>query len=275
MTLISQIQSRDRAQEQPKEPLNQPPPVGVEEEGAESEGEGQGDERVQEEGRGESGRGANGGNENYQAEEIEVDLHAQDCRFSEADTEEKLGPHVALEKSYQQQSKQYLTVIEQEYNSLVALRSEIDNLLSGFKQRLRLPEETKLNTCFKNLRDLIGLYDTLELNETEMQIVIDPKVNEDAVEAVSKFNMMLEKCSEFQEKQQTSKQIMEENLLALENEGTQTQASLDAIERAKSQLKLVHEWNADVKHIVFDTKTSSKQLASRIVTGLLKTLEDC
>ena len=175
---------------------------------------------------------------------------------------------MALDKSYQENSKKHSADIDKEYNRVFALRSEINAMLAGFKQRLELQEHMNLSVCFKNLRKLVGLYDTLELNEEVMQIIIDPKADEDAVEAVNKFNMMLEKCHEFQEKLQTSKPVMEENLMALEKESMQTQETLDATVRAKNQLECVLEWEADVKHIIFDTKTSSRLFTSRkFVTG--------
>jgi hypothetical protein len=236
-------------QELGEEPLNQPPPAGQAE--------------VDEEGTG--GEGGGGGENDHPVCEDGL----RDCRFSEADTERKVGPCVALDKSYQENSKNHSADIDKEYSRVFALRSEINALLAGFKQRLELQEHMNLRLCFKNLKELVGLYDTLEFDEEAMKIVIDPNADEDAVEAVNKFNMMLEKSHEFQEKLQTSKPVMEEKLMALEKESTQTQETLDAIARAKNQLECVQEWEADVKHIIFDTKTSSKLFTSgRIVTGL-------
>ena len=214
------------------------------------------------------GGGTNGDESEPQADDSE--LKAQNYNeFSEAEAESKVGPPVALDQSYHHENQKRSAGIEQEYNVLFKFRSDIKALLAEFKEKLGLPEQTVLTTCFKNVRGLVGLYGTLELNEETMQIVIDQDAEGNAVEAVNKFNIMLKKCIEFQEKLLTSKPVMEEKLKALEKEGTQTQASWDAIERAKEQLKLVQQWDTQIKHIIFDTKTSSKLLASqRVVTGL-------
>ena len=187
--------------------------------------------------------------------------------FLEADVESEVGPRVALEKSYQLRSKELATVIEQEYNTLFQMRSDVNALLLGFKQRLDLVDDTKLTMCFKTLRELVGPYSTLQLNEEAMQIVVDEQADEDAVEAVHKFNMMLEQCCEFREKAHTAKQIMKENLKALERESKQFQSTLDAIQRAKKQLEFVQEWGSHIRCIIQDTKNSSKALAPRQVTG--------
>ncbi|CAI7993770.1 hypothetical protein GBAR_LOCUS1320, partial [Geodia barretti] len=241
-------------QEQRQELINQPPPAGQ----AEVDEEGTGGEE-----------GGGGENDRLVRENEVTDLQNRDCRFSEADAERKVGPRVALNKSYQKNSKKHSADIDKEYNRVFALRSEINALLAGFKQRLELQEHMNLSVCFKNLRKLVGLYDTLEFDKEAMKIVIDPKADEHAVEAVNKFNMMLDKCHEFQEKLQTSKPVMEEKLMALEKENMQTQETLDAIARAKNQLKCVQEWEADVKHIIFETKTSSMLFTSgKVVTGV-------
>ncbi|CAI7993762.1 hypothetical protein GBAR_LOCUS1316 [Geodia barretti] len=252
---MSPARPRDVGQEQREEPLNQPPHAGQ----AEVNEEGAGGEE-----------GGGGENDHPVCEDEVTDLQNRDCRFSEADAERKVGPRVALDKSYQENSKKHSADIDKEYNRVFPLRSEINALLAGFKQRLELQEHMNLSVCFKNLRKLVGLYDTLEFDKEAMKIIIDPNADEDAVEAVNKFNMMLEKCHEFQEKLQTSKPVMEEKLMALEKESTQTQETLDATARAKNQLKCVLEWEADVKHIIFETKTSSiYQHRQHQITSLL------
>ena len=242
-------------------------------EGEGGEGAGGGGEGEREGGGGGREETARGGGTNGDESEPQADdseLIAQNYNeFSEAEAESKVGPPVALDQSYHHENQKRSADIEQEYIVLFKFRSDINALLAEFKKKLGLPEQTVLTTCFKNVRGLVGLYGTLELNEETMQIVIDQDAEGNAVEAVNKFNIMLKKCIEFQEKLLTSKLVMEEKLKALEREGTQTQASWDAIERAKEQLKLVQQWDTQIKHIIFDTKTSSKLLASqRVVTGL-------
>ena len=165
-------------------------------------------------------------------------------------------------------SKAHSDAIEQEYDTLLALRSQINNLLGGFKQRLDLPEETKLSTCFTHVRKLVGEYTTLALNTTEMKVVIDEEANEDAVEAVYKFNLMLEKCREFKEKLRDSKPRMEEELRALEKEDVQISKTLVAVEHAKKQLKSVEEWGSHAEGIIRETEKAAEYLAGK-ATGLL------
>ena len=188
--------------------------------------------------------------------------------FSETETKRTVGLPVALEQSYQRERKQWSDTIEMEYTTLVNLRADIDAMLAGFRQRLDLSEDAKLSVCFGAVRELVGPYQILNLNEQEMKIMISDEANPNAVEAVNKFNTMLEKCREFQGNVCTSKPVMEENLRALEKEKKLTQAVLDVIERAKKQLCLVREWNEHVKCIISDTKTSSKNLAPKKATGL-------
>ena len=232
-----------------------------------------GEEREEIEGGGGGGGGESEGEESENLEgkdEVTELSNVWACRFSELDVKQGLGPRVALEHSYQFESEERSTDFEQRFNELFDLRSDVNVLLLGFIMRLGLPEETMLTVCFRNLRHLVGRGHTLELNEEAMKIIIDPEADEDAVEAVDKFNRMLGKCQEFQDKVRTSKRVMKENLKALERESKQTTATLDAIERAKKQFALVQEWVTHARCIIQDTKTSSKALATQPVTGFIR-----
>ena len=269
----------------PQEPIPNEAPLEVDivdiDDGYVLVGGGQREEGDQEEEQGEAGGGEAGGgeaegrgeesegeaSENREGEDELRDVSARGYRFSDSEVKQKLGPRVALVHSYQQKSEEWSTLIEQQYKQLFVLRSDINGLLVGFKHRLGFQEETKLSVCFRQLRELVGRDHTLKFNEEALKIDIDPQADEDAVEAVSKFNWMLEKCRELQEKLHTSKSLMECNIGALERGRIQTTATLDAIERGKKQLELVEEWATHVRFIIQDTKSSSKALGPKLVTG--------
>lgn len=240
--------------------------------GGSGEGRGEGG-GVGEEREGERGQGNNEGRKEDHDEGNDVVADIRDYKFSDADIERQVGPPVALDQSYNKESRERLQAIEQHYSTLANLRSEINALLAGFKQRLDHKEEATLNMCFEKMRELVGKYEILKLNKREMKIMISDEAQDDAVEAANKFNMMLEKCHELQEKVCISKQVMEEKLQALERD-KQFQSTLDAIHRAKKQLELVREWDKHVNNIISDTKSSSKKLAPKKITGLQQELDE-
>ena len=239
-------------------------------------GGGQREEGEQEEQEGEEGAGGGeaeggGGKESEgEASEGEDELggvSVRGYRFSDSEVKQKLGPRVALVHSYQQESEKLSTLVEEQYKQLFVLRSDINGMLVGFKHRLGFHEETELSVCFRHLRELVGRDRTLEFNGEALKIDIDLQADEDAVEAVNKFNWMFEKCREFQGKVHTSKLSMKYNIGDLERGSMQTTATLDAIERGKKQLELVQEWATHVRFIIQDTISSSKALGPRLVTG--------
>ena len=195
--------------------------------------------------------------------------------FSESIVKAETGPTVDLEQSFLEKAKAHLDIIEREYNRMFALRVDIDNLLKGFKQRLRVSKTAQLSVCFKNLRDLVGKYETLELSQEEqLHIVIGEEACEDAKEAVAKFNTMLERCSEYPEKQREAEATIQQKIVALEKDRVQTQATVDAQQRAKTQLMKIHQWGEEIQSLVKVTKSSAKYLLSRNVTGLQTTIRE-
>ena len=200
----------------------------------------------------------------------------QDLReFSQSTTERETGPPLNLEQSFLDRTKVHLDAIEEQYSQILPLRKEIDDLLGGFKQRLRVGGTTPLSGCFKHLRGLVGHYETLTLNQEDMKIVIGEEAEEDAKEAVEKFNFMLEKCVEFPERLEGAKTVVQERIVALERERIQTQATIDAVERAKKQLDDLHTWGDDIENIKKGTRSASGHLASKVLaTGMVVRLED-
>ena len=160
-----------------------------------------------------------------------------------------------------------MDTIEREYNKTFALRVDIDNLLNGFKQRLCVNKETQLSVCFKNLRDIVGRYETLMLSQKgQLHIVIGEEACEDAKEAVAKFNAMLERCSEYPEKQSEAEVTIQQEIAALERDSVQTQATLDAQQRARRQLSALHDWGEEIQSLVMDTKSSASNLSMLLVS---------
>ena len=127
--------------------------------------------------------------------------------FSPELTREKTGPPVPLQQSFLNATKANLDAIEERYTEIFALRVDIDNLLKGFKQRLYVDETDTLAICFQKLRELVGPYENLKPNEQDMHIDIGEDADEDAREAVEKFNQMLERCRKFPEKQREAETV--------------------------------------------------------------------
>lgn len=199
--------------------------------------------------------------------------------FSLSVTEKETGPPLLISQSFLNETKAHLDAIEAQYNQLLPLRVEINDLLAGFKQVLHLEENTQLSVCFKHLREMVGQYKTLKLNQ-EMKIIIDEEEEDDdddgdAREAVKKFNLMLEKCRELPEKLNTAKTDVEERIRALENERVQIQETLDAIDRAKKQLDDLATWAQQIEQIERSTKSAASCLAPTVVaTGMIERLEE-
>ena len=93
-----------------------------------------------------------------------------------------------------------------------------------------------------------------------MCIDIGKNADEDAKEAVTKFNLMLERCGEFLVKQNEAKTEIQEKISAIEGESLLIQAILDAVDRAKKQLHFIQEWNKQINKIIKDTQSASQQL---------------
>ena len=203
----------------------------------------------------------------------------RECTFSQTLTQKGIGPLVPLKESYLNPAiKANLEDIEAIYTEIFALCVDIDNLLTGFKQRLYYVDEiASISMCFEKLRSLVGQDETLELNKRDniiMCIDIGKNADEDAKEAVTKFNLMLERCREFLAKQNKAKTEIPEKISAIEAESVQTQATLDAVDRAKKQFHSIQEWNKQIVEIIEDTKSASKQFwpvlpRSRLATGMM------
>ena len=140
---------------------------------------------------------------------------------------------------------------------------DIDNLLKGFKQRLYVNETIQLSMCFKHLRDLVG---------DELHINIGEEACEDAREAVEKFNLMLERCSEYPKEQSEAKATIEQEMIALERGDTQVQtlAILEALERGKKWLMKLQQWNKEIESLIKDTKSSARYLQIRDLSHSLR-----
>jgi hypothetical protein len=195
--------------------------------------------------------------------------------FSQALVHAETGPPVDIEQSFLEDAKAHLDTIEKEYKKMFELRVDIDKLLKGFKQRLHVEEKTQLSVCFKHLRGLVGDYETLQLSrEGQLCIIIGEDACEGAKEAVEKFNLMLQRCSEYPEKQSEVEAIIEREIVALERDSVQTQATLDAQQRARKQLSALREWGEWIQSHIKETKSSSKYLSGQNVTGVKKTLRE-
>ena len=193
--------------------------------------------------------------------------------FSQSVIQAEIGPPVDIKQSYLKKEKAHFDMIEKEYDIIFAVRVDIDNLLKGFKQRLHVDETVPLWMCFKQLRDLVGDDKTLELSEEgELHIVIDKEACEDAREAVEKFNLMLERCSEYPKKQSEAKTTIEHKIIALEGGDTRyhTLAIVEALERARKQLMKLQEWNKEIESLIKDTKSSARDLRTRDLSSLLQ-----
>ena len=221
------------------------------------------------EGEGNEQQEVEGGDRSTEDEDLIATEDEKEHTFSPDLTKEETGPPVPLEQSFLNDTKANLDAIEQTYNNILTLRVDIDNLLKGFKQRLYVDETAMLSMCFKQLRERVGPYETLELNEQDMCIIIGEDADEDAKEAVCKYNLMLDRCREFPEKQREAEKVIKDKISAVETESIQIQAMLVAVERAKKQFDSLHEWDEEIKLIIKGTKVASKHLASRKgITGL-------
>ena len=184
--------------------------------------------------------------------------------LSQSGTQARIGPPINTNKSYLKEAKAHLDTIEREYNKAFALRVDIDNLLNGFKQRLHVNKTAQLSVCFKSLRRLVGKDETLELRQGgQLHIFVGEKACEDAKEAVEKFNVMLERCSEYPEKQSEAEEMIQQKIAALERDRVQTLATLDAQQRARRQLTEIHQWGEKIQSLVKATKSSASYLISR------------
>ena len=185
-------------------------------------------------------------------------------QFSQSFVQATIGSPADITQSYLKEAKAHLDNIEEEYKKIFDVRVDIDNPLKGFKQKLCVKKTTQLFVCFKRLRRLVGNDKTLQLSqEGQLHIVIGEDACEDAKEAVEQFNLMLQRCSEYPEKQNEAEAIIEREIVALERDSVQTQATLDAQQRARTQLSALREWGEEVQNIIEDTKSSAKHLLSK------------
>lgn len=185
-----------------------------------------------------------------------------------------MGPAPELNQSYLSQTQAYLHAIDQEYDRVFALRRDIDNLLKGFKQKLHVDETTELKVCFEDLRKLVGDYETLKLSRDEqLRIIVGEDADDDAKDAIEKFNIMLERCCEFPEQQHAAETTIQEKIMATENESMQFHATQEALQRAKKQLNTLPKWGKEIQSLINDTTSASKHLRQKITTGIIRNIQ--
>ena len=188
----------------------------------------------------------------------------RDYEFSASFAQKNVGPAKSIPQTYLHKTKAHLDAIETKYNEIYTVRQHIDDLLKGFKQRLDIDETSELPLCFQSLREQHlknqgwGVKN-LELKEQELRIVGNIP-NEDAKEAVYKFNTMLEECRGFLEKQHTAHEFIQDKIRAIEREPVQIQTTQDALQRAKKQLEMIQTWNKQIENLVSATKLASSYL---------------
>ena len=195
--------------------------------------------------------------------------------FSPSLVREDIGPTVELEQSFLENARANLEAIDQEYNEISEICEDIGNLQGGFRQRLRVQEEILLSECFKHLRQRVGKYSqTLNFNTERMCIEIGEEEDEDAQEAVEKYNCMLERCKEFQEKKPKAERVIKEKMTALAGESIQTQATQEAVQYAQQKYDALLARDNDIQRILTDTKSAAKYLLPPITTGVITMLRE-
>ena len=177
-------------------------------------------------------------------------------------------PQILLNESYLARTKAHLAAIEEQYNEVLPLCTEINGLLEEFRRILKVEQKTLLSVCFKHLRRNIGRYDTLELNKENMRIDIDEEAEKYAKEAVEKFNLLLVKCSEFPDKLKQAKSVIQERVTALDRERVQTHATMEALARAKEQFEDIEKWANEAVYCIRATKSLSCYLEPNSTTDI-------
>lgn len=221
----------------------------------------------------------------HDAEQDEASQHTDtDTEQGDADEEflptfvqEVAGPRVVLEESFLDKAKAHMDAIDEEYNKISAIYEDIGNLQNGFRGRLGVAEKTLLSECFKHLRELVGPYcRTLEWNGEHniMRIEIGEEEDEDAKEAVAKYNTMLTRCKEFKENVPEAETVIKQKMAALACESIQTAATQEAVENAKKKCEALQEKRKVIDRILADTRSASIHLLPRITTGLITNLQD-
>lgn len=211
------------------------------------------------------------GKEQGQATPLPVPHSCKDYEFSASFAQKSVGPAGIVPQTFLHPTKTHLDAIEKEYDEIFVMRQFIDNLLQGFKQILRLTEKDELPLCFKRLREHAGDYERLELNEEELQVYVGENADEDAKEAVYKFNTMLKQCTQFPAKQDAAFKFIQAKIKDVENESIHVQATEDALLRAKKQLDMLQKWDNDIQILVSEIKSASSHLQSksrRLATGI-------
>ena len=195
--------------------------------------------------------------------------------FSPTLVREDIGPPVKLEQSFLENARANLEAIDQEYNEISEICEDIGNLQGGFRQRLRGQEKTLLSECFKHLRQRVGRYSqTLNFNTERMCIEIGEEEDEDAKEAVEKYNCMLERCKEFQEKKPKAERVIKEKLTALAGGSIQTQATQEAMKHAQQKYDALLARDKDIQRILTDTESAAEYLLPPITTGVITMLRE-
>lgn len=193
--------------------------------------------------------------------------------FSESFAQESVGPAKNVNQTFLHTTKDHLDAIEAKYNEMYRLRQRIDDFLKGFKQSLYVSETSDLPLCFKRLRERAGDFETLKLNTEELYIIVGETADEDVKEPVLKFNFMLKECREFPGSQHTAHEFINDKISAVEKEPVQTQTTQDALQRAKTQLKMLQTWGKEIENLVSATKSAAGDLlpnSKRIKTGLIR-----
>lgn len=195
-------------------------------------------------------------------------------KFSKSFDQQSVGPPKSIHQTFLLTTKDHLDEIDAKYNEIITVRERIDDLLKGFKQSLHVGEKSELPLCFQRLRECAGDFETLELDGEELRIIVGEDADENVKEPVSQFNEMLKECREFQGKQQSAHEFVQGKISAVEKETVQTQATQEALQRAKEQLNVLLKWGKEIKSLVIATKSASIHLQPRNITGIIRIIED-
>lgn len=193
--------------------------------------------------------------------------------FSESLAQQNVGPAKNVHQKFLHVTKDHLDSIEAKYNEIYGVRQRINVLLKGFKESLHVSETSELPLCFQRLRECAGNFETLKLNREELCIIVGEAAGEDVKKLVSKFNEMLKECREFPGSQHTAHEFINDKISAVEKEPVQTQTTQDALQRAKTQLKMLQTWGKEIENLVSATKSAAGDLlpnSKRIKTGLIR-----
>ena len=186
--------------------------------------------------------------------------------------------NIQLEGSYLEKTKGYFEEIEQKYKEVSEMKKEIFQLQDDFKEKLNVPTDCEFPMCFKKLRETVGCDTILELKESEgepLQIITDERDEEDAIQAVEKFNGMLQMCHNLLEGETPAIQFIKEKMQAIQK-SFQTDMTEKALNESEKYIKNISDSCEGIRKLTKDVvwaQDSLRYVLPKRQTGLLMVLK--